>query len=47
MTAPEGGSLDLKKIERDLELLIILLGSHGINLNDADDILITKEKVYA
>jgi type IV secretory pathway TraG/TraD family ATPase VirD4 len=47
MTAPEGGSLDLKKIERDLELLMILLGSHGINLNYSDDILTTREKIYA
>jgi len=37
----------LKKIERDLELLMILLGSHGINLNYSDDILTTKEKVHA
>jgi type IV secretory pathway TraG/TraD family ATPase VirD4 len=47
MTVPEGGEIDLSKIERDLELLMILLGSHGITLTYSDDILSTKEKVYA
>jgi type IV secretory pathway TraG/TraD family ATPase VirD4 len=47
MTAPEGGQIDLSKIERYLELLMILLGSHGITLNYSHDISTTNNKVYA